>query len=124
MEKEIVYMSDMFRSFVIGGLVISSTSYIATFMSPLLGAIWWSYPFSVVPTVFYMKQNGKSNEDISKFLFYTVFALGLLVISTYAMSYFVKTHSDKQSVVLPILKASVVWLVCSIIFYGGVKILG
>lgn len=58
-------MSDLFRSFVIGGLVISSTSYIATFMSPLLGAIWWSYPFSVVPTVIYMKQNGKSNEDIS-----------------------------------------------------------
>ncbi len=102
---------------MIGGFVISSTSYIATFMSPLLGAIWWSYPFSVVPTVFYMKQNGKSNEEISKFLVYTVFALGLLVVSIYAMSHFVKTHPDKQGIVLPILKASVIWLVCSILFY-------
>ncbi len=110
-------MSIMFRNFVIGGLIISSTSYIATFMSPLLGAIWWSYPFSVVPIVFFMKQNGKTNEEISKFLIYTVFALGLLVISIFAMSYFVKTNSDKQSVLVPVLKASVVWLICSMIFY-------
>ncbi len=110
-------MSIMFRNFVIGGLIISSTSYISTFMSPLLGAIWWSYPFSVVPIVFFMKQNGKSNEEISKFLIYTVFALGLLVISVYAMSHFIKTHSDKQSIALPVLKASIIWLVCSILFY-------
>ena len=110
-------MSIMFRNFVIGGLIISSTSYIATYMSPLLGAIWWSYPFSVVPIVFFMKQNGKTNEDISKFLIYTVFALGLLVISIYAMSHFIKTHADKQSVLVPVLKASVVWFIFSAIFY-------
>ena len=110
-------MSELVRTFVIGGLIISSTSYIATFMSPVLGAIWWSYPFSIVPIVFFMKQNGKSNDEISKFLLYTVFALGLLVISIYAMSHFIKTTADKHDILIPVLKASFVWLICSILFY-------
>jgi hypothetical protein len=62
-----------------------------------------------------MKQNGKSNQYISKFLLSTTFALILLVLCTFLISYYLKDSSD--SIVPAIAKATVWWAVCSAIFY-------
>ena len=67
--------AQLFRNFVSGGFVIASVSYLATFYDPIIASIWWSYPISIIPVIYFMKQNDMTNSHISKFL------LGITVVS-------------------------------------------
>ena len=58
---------ELFQNFILGGLITATISYIGTYMDPLLGAIWWSFPISLIPTIYFMKDTGKSNKFIAKF---------------------------------------------------------
>ena len=69
---------NLVQNFLMGGAIVASISYIGTFMDPLLGAIWWSFPVSLLPTIYFMKKNKKSNDYIAKFTLSTTFALILL----------------------------------------------
>lgn len=104
-------------NFLMGGTIVASVSYIATYMNPVLASIWWSFPLSIIPSMYFMKQNGKSNEYISKFLLSTTFALILLVICTFLISYYLKQSSKNEGILPSILKATGWWGVCSILFY-------
>ena len=110
---------NIIQNFLIGGTLIATTSYIGTFFDPLVAAIFWSFPISILPTLYFMKQNNKNNFYISKFTLSTTYALILLVVTTFFLSYFLK--HDKKSITGPIIKTSGVWLVCSVIFYGVIK---
>jgi len=114
--ESIIY--DLFQNFILGGLITASISYIGTYLDPLLGAIWWSFPISLIPTIYFMQQSGKKNSYISKFTYSTTYAIGLLVISCLFLGYYLKRE---DGIVYPILKSSVVWVICSIIFYYIVK---
>ena len=105
-------------NFLMGGAIVSSISYIGTYLDPLLGAIWWSFPISLLPTLYFMKKNNKSNKYIAKFALSTTFALVLLLLSCFCLSYFINRDSG---LLMPILKSAVIWLVASIIFYFSVK---
>ena len=74
---------DLLQNFVLGGLISASISYIGTYLSPLLGAIWWSFPISLIPTSYFMKESGKSNKFIAKFTLSTTYALILLLITCF-----------------------------------------
>jgi len=113
------WTSSLFRNFALGGTVVSSISYIATYVNPLLAAIWWSFPLSLLPSLWYMKQNNKLNKDIAQFALSTTYALVLLVISTLGLYYFFST--EKKRFWLPVAKASIIWVVAAIIFYYVVK---
>jgi hypothetical protein len=109
---------DLFQNFVLGGLITASISYIGTYMDPLLGAIWWSFPISLIPTIYFMKESGKTNKFISQFTISTTYSLILLFISCGCMGYYLK-HSD--GIAMPIIKAMFVWLIASIVFYYIIK---
>ena len=109
---------ELFQNFILGGLITASISYIGTFMDPLLGAIWWSFPISLIPTIYFMKGTGKSNKFIAKFTISTTYALILLFISCGFMSYFFTNH---DGILIPIIKATGVWFISSTIFYIVVK---
>ncbi len=109
---------DLLQNFVMGGLIIASISYIGTYLSPLLGAIWWSFPISLIPTIYFMKESGKSNKFIANFTLSTSYALILLFISCFFMSYYLK---KSNGIFIPIGKSVIVWLIASIIFYYGIK---
>ena len=111
--------AQIFRNFLIGGTIIASVSYLATFVNPLIASIWWSYPISILPSIYFMKANGKTNEHISKFLLSTTFALFLLLGCTYFLSYYVK-NSKSKDLTMPILKSTGWWVIGSLIFYLGV----
>ena len=118
----IIYMKQtmwvkLLINFLLGGTIVASVSYIATFMNPVLASIWWSFPLSIIPSMYFMKQNGKSNQYISKFLLSTTFALILLVLCTFLISYYLKDSSNSDGIVPSIAKATVWWAVCSVIFY-------
>ena len=107
--------AQLIRNFVLGGAIVASTSYLATFFNPLVGAIWWSYPFTIVPTIYFLKQNKKSNEYIGKFLFSTVFAFILLIACVIIIRYYL--NNTKNEFYSCILKASGWWALLAIGFY-------
>ena len=107
----------IFINFLLGGFAVAGTSVLGSYMNPLAGAIFWSYPITIIPSVFFMRQSGKDNKYIAKFLFSTTFALGLLVISTMAMSYFIKGSDKGVSLWAPIGKASLVYLAAAVVFF-------
>jgi len=109
---------DLLQNFILGGLITASISYIGTYLNPLLGAIWWSFPISLIPTIYFMKESGKSNKFIAKFTISTAYALILLLISCVFMAYYI---NKSNSIFIPIGKSIVVWLIVSIIFYYTIK---
>ena len=110
---------NLIQNFLIGGTLVALTSYVGTFFSPLVGAIFWSFPISILPTLYFMKQNNKSNEYISKFTLSTTYALALLVVTTFFLSYFIK--QERKGITKAVLKTTIVWLASSILFYILVK---
>lgn len=102
--------------FVLGGVIVASVSYIGTYMNTVLAAIWWSFPLSILPSMHFMKQNGKSNKYISKFLLSTTVSLILLLICTFLMSHYLK-HDESETIVPAVVKSFIVWGVCSLLFY-------
>lgn len=112
---------NLIQNFLIGGTLVALTSYVGTFFSPLVGAIFWSFPISILPTLYFMKQNNKSNEYISKFTLSTTYALALLVVTTFFLSYFIK--QERKGITKAVVKTTIVWLASSILFYILVKYL-
>lgn len=114
---------ELIKNFIMGGSIITSVSYLATFVSPLIAAIVWSYPFSVLPTVYFMKRNGTSNARVSKFLFSTSYAFILLIIATTSMGIMMKNDSSVGGI-NSILKATIIWAIGAIVLYAAVHITG
>ena len=111
-------------NFLLGGFAVAGTSGLGSYMNPLAGAIFWSYPITIIPSVFFMRQSGKDNQYISKFLFSTTFALGLLVIATISMSYYIKSAGKDISLWWPIGKASLVYIAAAVAFYLVIRFAG
>ncbi len=113
-------LKDLGSNFLIGGFIVATVSYMGTFMNPLLGAIWWSFPLSIIPVVCYMNLKGKSNKFIGNFTIQASYSIILLFAATLALGIFIKNHKDK-TVTIPVCKCIAVWTILSIIFYFTVK---
>ena len=109
---------ELFQNFIMGGLITASISYIGTYMDPLLGAIWWSFPISLIPTIYFMKETGKSNKFIAQFTISTTYSLVLLFISSFFMGHYLNRSDD---IAMPIIKAIGIWFIASVIFYTVIK---
>ena len=106
----------LFINFIFGGTIVASVSYIGTYMNPVLAAIWWSFPLTIIPSIHFMKQNGKSNKYISKFVLSCTYAFILLLICTFLISHYLK-HDESERILPAIVKATIGWILCSILFY-------
>ena len=113
---------DLIQNFAIGGASVAATSYLGTFMSPLAGAIFWSYPITILPTIFFMKQQKKTNGDIGKFLFSTTFALFLLMGITLLLSHLIKNSPKGESLWVPIGKSTIGFIVGGSLYFAIIKI--
>ena len=115
-------ITNLFKNFMIGGFTIASTSYLATFLNPLLGAIFWSYPLTILPSIFFMKQQNKNNKIISKFLLSTTFALILLMLVTFLLSHHISNTKDNDSLWVPIGKSTLGFIIGALVYYGIIKL--
>ena len=115
---------DMAVNFALGGAAVAATSYLGTFLSPLAGAIFWAYPITILPTIFFMRQQRKSNSLISKFLLGTTFALILLMGVAYLLSYTIARASPAESLWIPVLKSTVGFLIGAGVYFGIIKLFG
>jgi len=109
---------NLIQNFFIGGLITASISYSGTFLSPVLAAIWWAFPVSLLPSMYYMHQQKKSFKYISKFAITTTFALIIMFITTMALGYFFK---DAKTFWPPVGKSIFLWAVLSAIYYAIIK---
>lgn len=109
------------QNFFLGGTAIAITSYLGTFMNPLAGAIFWAYPITILPSVFFMREQKKSNKYISKFLFSTTFALILLMGVTLFLSYLIENAPADQSLWIPVVKSTGGFLIGAISYYLIIK---
>jgi len=113
------WLFDLIQNFFIGGALVASISYLATFVSPLLAAIWWAFPLSLIPSMYYMHTQGRSNRNISQFVLATTYALGVLFFTTLAMGKFYE--DEKTNFWLPMVKGFGVWAILGAIYYAIVK---
>ena len=105
-------------NFLVGGTVVATVSVFATWMSPIAGAIWWSFPLSIIPSIYFLRYHGKSYQYVSVFLRSTTYAISLLVLATLIMSYYfskLKPYDEKWSIA--IFKTVGWWIFLSSIFY-------
>jgi hypothetical protein len=114
-------LRDIAQNFLIGGSAVAITSYLGTFMSPLAGAIFWAYPITILPSIFFMRQQGKNNTFIAKFLFSTTFALILLMGVTLLLSHTVKTSPDTQTLWIPVLESTGGFLAGALAYFLIIK---
>ena len=109
---------DIFKNFIVGGMMTAGISYMGTYVDSLTGAILWSIPVSIIPTIYFMRESGKSSVYISRFVYTTTFALLLLVLSCGILAYYIKKDDD---IVMPIVKATSAWVLASSLFFYVVK---
>jgi uncharacterized membrane protein (GlpM family) len=102
------------ENFLLGGTIVSLISYLATHINPIYAAIIWSFPISLLPALYTMKSDGKTNKEISLFAFQSSYTIILLFIATFSISFFTKRGN---SITLSIIYASLIWMLCSIIYY-------
>ena len=114
---------NIIESFIMGGCAVSITSWLGTHMNPLIAAIFWSYPLTILPTLYIMEKTKKTNKYISQFLVSTTFALILLMLVTFVMARFIR-NSENKSIWIPIMKATGVWFISGIAFYYTIKYTG
>lgn len=116
------FFPKILQNFLMGGAIVSSISYAATYLNPLLAALFWAYPVTLLPSIYFMKQKGKTNAYISKFLMSSTFSLVILFSTTFALSYFTK-HDESNSLLKPVGKATLVWALTSLTFFVIIKVL-
>jgi len=109
---------DILKNFIVGGMMTAGISYMGTYVDSLTGAILWSIPVSIIPTIYFMRESGRSSAYISIFVYTITFALLLLVLSCGIMAYYIKKDDD---IVMPIAKATSVWVFASSLFFIVVK---
>lgn len=113
-------------NFFLGGIAVAGTSWLGTYMNPLAGAIFWSYPITILPSLFFMRQQGKDNIYLSKFLISTTFGLILLMGTTIALSLFIRHSSEYQNLWISVAKGSGVFIIGAlfyflIVYFGGLS---
>ena len=109
---------DVLKNFIVGGMMTAGISYMGTYVDSLTGAILWSIPVSIIPTIYFMQESGKSSMYISRFVYTSTFALLLLVLSCGILAYYIKKDDD---IVMPIVKATSAWVLASSLFFYVVK---
>lgn len=111
-------MNKLLLVFIIGGLVVSSVSYFSNFVSNYYASILWAFPFTLLPTIYYLHNEGKSNLYISDFLIKTSISILILVGVLATMSYAIRYYSVNQTIVYSFM----VYFILSLLFIQLVKI--
>ena len=110
--------TNLMYNFIIGGLITASLSYIGTYFNPLIAAILWAYPVSLIPVMYYMYYNGKSLKYVGKFAIISTYALIILFLTLMCLGYFLKSSKTFWG---PVGKSIIVWILLSVIYFYIIK---
>ena len=82
----------LFILFILGGFILTIVSALSCFTKNIYAAIVWAYPFSLVPTLYYLHYEGKTKEYISDYIIKTNIAI---VILAFCLLFFVLYNKTK-----------------------------
>jgi hypothetical protein len=99
--------------FIIGGLTVLSVTYITDQIDDMYASIIWAFPFTLIPSIYYLHKNGKSKEFISNFLIKTAASLIILFITILSLSKFIHKH---RNLTLSVIYSIITYLIISGIF--------
>lgn len=99
--------------FIVGGLTVLSVTYITDQIDDMYASIIWAFPFTLIPSIYYLRKDGKSKEFISQFLVKAAASLIILFITILSLSKFIHVHRHLS---ISIAYAIVVYLFISAIF--------
>ena len=92
-------MNNLLITFLFGGLIVSSVSYVSDFVSNTVAALLWAFPFSIIPTIYYFHLENKSEHHIYEFLKKSIYSIIFLCLNMFLLYYtYKKTRSLFKSV--------------------------
>ena len=116
------WLFDLIQNFFIGGFITATISFTANFFSPVIAAILWAFPLSILPSMYYLRTQGKDNKYLAKFAYITTYALIILFFTTMALGYFYQ--HETTSFWIPVAKTVVGYIILSVIYYFSIQKLG
>ncbi len=115
MKKGEIY--GILNTFFGAGLSSAVTGTLATYFDPLIAAVIWSYPLTMLFPVLEMNKSGVSNKRISTYLTTQTYTMVLLLVWLYATSYFIGQVKQGDSLTPALIKGSAAWLVAGVIYF-------
>ena len=115
MKKSEIY--GILNTFFGAGLSSAVTGTLATYFDPLIAAVIWSYPLTMLFPVLEMNKNGVSNNIVSEYLKTQTYTMVLLLVWLYATGHFIGQIKQGDSLTPALIKGSAVWLVCGVIYF-------
>jgi hypothetical protein len=117
MKKGEIY--GIINTFFGAGISSAVTGTLATYFDPLIAAVVWSFPLTMLFPVLEMNQNGVSNKKISTYLTTQTYTMVLLLVWLYATGHFIGQIKQGDSLTPALIKGSAAWLVAGVIYFIG-----
>lgn len=108
----------LFILFILGGFVLTIVSALSCFTKNIYAAIVWAYPFSLVPTLYYLHYEGKTKEYISDYIIKTNIAIVILAFCLLFLSYLIK----QKPLIISIIYTFILYIILCILFLKFHKI--
>ena len=115
MKKGEIY--GIINTFFGAGISSAVTGTLATYFDPLIAAVIWSYPLTMLFPVLEMNKSGVSNKRISTYLTTQTYTMVLLLVWLYATSHFIGQVKQGDSLTPALIKGSAAWLVAGVIYF-------
>lgn len=118
-----LYMNigELLNTFFGAGLSSALVYYLVIEASPLIAAIIWTLPFTMIFPIYNMHKDNKSNAFIGKYLKTQTYTMILLLVFLYGSAHFIENAAKTDGIILPLLKGIGVWVIVSIMYYIVVK---
>ncbi len=115
MKKGEIY--GIINTFFGAGISSAVTGTLATYFDPLIAAVVWSFPLTMLFPVLEMNKSGVSNKRISTYLTTQTYTMVLLLVWLYATSHFIGQVKQGDSLTPALIKGSAAWLVAGVIYF-------
>lgn len=110
--------------FLIGGFDLISVVIFGKYFSPLTAAIFWAIPFTIIPSVLFLKHEGRDHAYLAKYLRSSTFTLILMFITILCVAFVIERLDNTSSVWLAFAAGAIIFILGSAAFYGVVKLMG
>lgn len=111
--KQII--KETIQQFIVGGIIIAITSYLAVHVNPTIAAIFWSFPLSLLPVIIFMWIKNSPRKSIADYALST--AISLINLGLFVVVFGYMTKYNDYSIMVNLLMATVAWIIGSLLLY-------
>lgn len=79
------FKSSLMLQFFTGGILVALTTFLVEYVSPTTAAIMWAFPFSLIPTIFFLWRQKVPLDKITSYIFST--SVGLIALLLFILSF-------------------------------------